>query len=78
MAFKPWFPFALIASAAGGFLLWWSLTDYERARYYPILIGIPAVVFAFLGVFGISGQTQSIRVMPPGQFQLIQPAGTFS
>ena len=49
-----WFPVALIAAVGSSFALWYSLEDWERARYYGLIIGVPVTVFAFLGVFGIA------------------------
>jgi hypothetical protein len=53
---RPWFPIALGLCVAGSFALWYSMTDYERARYFAIIAGIPVTVFAFLGLLGIKGE----------------------
>jgi hypothetical protein len=32
--------------------LWWAMDDWERARYFGIVAGIPVTVFAILGIAG--------------------------
>lgn len=63
------FPVALAASLGSGFMLWFSLSDYERARYYPIILGVPALLFATLGLVGISAN------QPPTLEQVVQAIG---
>lgn len=77
--FEWWFPLALGASAVSGFALWWSFNDYERARYYPVIVGIPVLIFAALGIFGSTGQNlpQQIEALIPGNpFNVLIPAPT--
>ncbi len=69
MALSPFFPVALAASVGSGFAMWWALTDYERARYYPVLIAVPVILFATLGIFGIAGD------QPPTLGQVAQAVG---
>jgi hypothetical protein len=75
--FEWWFPLALGVSAVSGFALWWSLNDYERARYYPVIVGVPVLIFAVLGALGNTGQQlpQQIEALIPGNpFNLLIPA----
>jgi hypothetical protein len=44
---------AVIWAISGGFALWYSMDDYERARYFGIIAGLPISIFALLGLFGI-------------------------
>ncbi len=49
-----WFPVAIIATVASSFALWYSMEEWERSRYFGLIVGVPVTVFAFLGVFGIA------------------------
>jgi hypothetical protein len=48
---KPWLPLAIIFCVASSFTLWYAMDEWERARYFPILAGLPVTVFATLGLF---------------------------
>jgi len=51
---KVWFPVAVIAAVGSAFFLWYSMEDWERSRYFALILGIPVTTFAFLGLFGIA------------------------
>lgn len=51
---KTWLPLAIGASVGSSFLLWYAMDDWQRARYFPILAGLPVTVFALMGLFGRS------------------------
>lgn len=44
-----WWPLALVACLGGTFALWFALDDWERARYFGIIAGVPVSVFAVVG-----------------------------
>ena len=57
-----WFPLALAASVGGSFALWFSMTDYERARYFGLIATVPVTVFAVAGMIGLAaGAPQKAR-----------------
>ena len=57
-----WFPLALAASVGGSFALWFSMTDYERARYFGLIATVPVTVFAVAGMIGLAtGAPQKTR-----------------
>ncbi len=64
---KKWFPLAATAAIAGGFFLWWSMDDYERARYFAILVGVPHSAMVALGLLGHSGELPSGWKMKTGK-----------
>ena len=51
---KSYFPVAILVAVGSSFFLWYSMEDFERARYFGLIVGIPVTVFAFLGLFGIA------------------------
>lgn len=51
---KPWFPVAMVVAVGSSFALWYSLEEWERSRYFGLIIGVPVTVFAFLGLFGVA------------------------
>ena len=55
-----WLPVAVVASVSSSFFLWMAMTDYERARYFGIIAGLPMSVFAIYGIFAW-GQTQKLK-----------------
>jgi len=55
-----WLPVAAAACVGSSFFLWYAMTDYERARYFGIIAGIPVTVFAVYGLF-TWGQTQKLK-----------------
>ena len=60
---KKWFPLAVLTAIGGAFALWWSMDDYERARYFGILSGIPHTAFTVAGLAGISGELEASRIV---------------
>jgi len=46
---QSWWPIALLACVGGSFALWYALDDWERARYFGLVIGAPVTVFALVG-----------------------------
>jgi type IV secretory pathway VirB2 component (pilin) len=48
---KPWLPLAVVACVASSFALWIAMDEWERARYFGLIVGLPVSVFAFLGIF---------------------------
>jgi hypothetical protein len=44
-------PAGIAAGLLGSFLLWYSLTDYQRARYFPWIAGAAATAAALYGIF---------------------------
>lgn len=58
---KPWFPLALAAGIGGAFALWFAMNDYERARYYTLIEGVPHSGFMMLGLFGKTGELQRVK-----------------
>jgi len=51
---KSWFPVAMIVTVGSSFALWYSLEEWERSRYFGLIVGVPVTVFAFLGLFGVA------------------------
>jgi len=51
---KSWFPVAIIATVGASFALWYSMEEWERSRYFGLIVGVPVTVFAFLGLFGVA------------------------
>jgi len=51
---KSWFPVAIIAAVGSSFALWYSMEEWERSRYFGLILGVPVTVFAFLGLFGLA------------------------
>ena len=49
---KEWFILALAATVLSSFLLWESLEERERARYFGLIATAPISVYAILGLFG--------------------------
>ena len=49
---EAWFPLALFLALGGSFALWMAMSDYERARYFGIIVAAPVTVFAVLGFLG--------------------------
>lgn len=54
------FPIALAATVGSSFFLWYTMTDYERARYFAIIAGLPVSIFAIYGIF-TWGRTQRLK-----------------
>ena len=55
-----WLPVAAAASVGSSFFLWFSMSEWERARYFGIIAGLPITVFAIYGIFAW-GQTQKLK-----------------
>ncbi len=55
-----WLPVAAAACVGSSFFLWYSMSEWERARYFGIIAGIPMTVFAIYGIFAW-GQTQKLK-----------------
>ena len=53
-----WWPLALTACIGGSFALWFSLNDWERARYFGLIAGIPVTVFAVVGFWKWQQETK--------------------
>ena len=49
---KDWFILALAATVLSSFLLWESLSEAERARYFGLIATAPITVYAILGLVG--------------------------
>ena len=55
-----WLPVAMATSVASSFFLWYTLSEWERSRYFAIIAGLPVTVFAIYGLFAW-GQTQKLK-----------------
>lgn len=48
---QPWWPIALAACVGGSFAMWFALNNWERARYFAVIAGLPVSVFAVVGLW---------------------------
>lgn len=55
-----WLPVAIAASVSSSFFLWMAMDDWQRARYFGLIAGVPVTVFAVYGIFAW-GQTQKLK-----------------
>lgn len=60
MASSIWLPVAIATSIGSSFFMWYCMDEWMRARYFPILAGLPVTVFAIYGLFAW-GQTQKLK-----------------
>ncbi len=48
---QSWLPLAILACVGGSFALWYAMDDFERARYFGLVVALPVTTFAVIGLF---------------------------